>query len=74
MFNKTRPAIYLTGLATAVGLLAAALGWATFDPATRMIDIAPFSIDLLFAWVPMVAAPLLAFLAWLLGWKRRVTP
>jgi hypothetical protein len=65
-----RPATYLTGAAAAIGMIIALLGWGTFDAETGMIDPAPFNIYLLAAAIPAAFAPLLAFWAWLKGWRR----
>jgi hypothetical protein len=51
-------------------MIIALLGWGTFDAETGMIDPAPFNIYLLAAAIPAAFAPLLAFWAWLKGWRR----
>ena len=49
---KARLTTYLTGFAGFAGLILAGLGWAEFDHATGMIDIAPFNVYALVAAIP----------------------
>lgn len=60
MWTQARLIGYLTTAAGAFGVIVAALGWAAFDPATGMIDFAPFN---LYALVPIIAAPIMSLIA-----------
>ena len=69
-WTKARGYGYL--LALAIGTGAVAAGWATFDPATGMIDVAPFNLFTAIALGWSVAgAPLVAFMAVIKGWGRK---
>lgn len=67
---KARLTTYLTGFAGFAGLIAAGLGWADFDQATGMIDIAPFNAYALAAAIPGILATIVAPLALLKGWGK----
>lgn len=72
MWSNARGVLYGSGaVAGLLAVVVVAMGWGTFDPATRQIDIAPFSVDALAALIPTVAAPFIAFVAWLKKWTRR---
>ena len=59
-------------LALGIGMAAVAAGWATFDPQTGMIDIAPFNLFTGVALALSVAgSPLMALLAVIKGWGRK---
>lgn len=59
-------------LALAIGTGAVAAGFATFDPQTGMIDIAPFNLFTGVALALSVAgAPFMALLAVIRGWGRK---
>lgn len=68
--TQLRGWLYLIALGIGTGAVAA--GFATFDPATGMIDIAPFNLftAILLGW-SVLGAPLLAFLAVVRGWGRK---
>lgn len=67
---KARQTTYLTGFVGFLGLALAGYGLAEFDPATGMIDFAPFNIYALIAAVPGAASTLLASMALLKGWGK----
>ncbi len=67
---KARLTTYATGFVGMVGLILAGLGWAEFDPATGMIDLAPFNAYALIAAAPGVVASGLAWLALAKGWAK----
>lgn len=68
-WKKARGGAYL--LALAIGTGAVAAGYATFDPLTGTIDIAPFNLftALALGW-SVTGAPLLAFVALIKGWGK----
>lgn len=68
--GKARLATYVTGLVGFAGLALAGAGLAEFDPATGMIDFAPFNAYALAAAVPGVLATVVAPLALLKGWGK----
>lgn len=68
---KARLTTYATGFVGLVGLILAGAGLAEFDPATGMIDLAPFNAYALIAAVPGVIATALAPLALIKGWGAK---
>jgi hypothetical protein len=67
---KARLTTYLTGLAGFVGLALAGFGLADFDPATGVIDLAPFNAYTLIAAIPGALATIIAPVALLKGWGK----
>ena len=68
--GKARLASYVTGFVGLAGLALAGAGLAEFDPATGMIDFAPFNAYGLAAAIPGVLATVVAPLALLKGWGK----
>lgn len=60
MLTQARLTAYIVTFLGAVGVIAAGLGWATFDPTSGTIDFAPFNIYVL---APIVAAPVMSLVA-----------
>lgn len=67
---KARQTTYLTGLVGFLGLALAGYGLADFDPATGMIDFAPFNAYALVAAIPGAISAVLAPLALMKGWSK----
>lgn len=68
-FSKARLALYLTMLLGFIAMVLSALGIADYDPATRMIDIRPVSIDAIVAFIVGPSAGLAtAAVAVIRGW------
>ena len=68
--SKARLTTYLTGLVGFVGLALAGYGLAEFDPATGMIDFAPFNAYALAAALPGALATIVAPVALVRGWGK----
>ena len=73
MFSKLRGTSYGAGIAGVIGIVIAALGYATFDLASGEMIVPEFRVNLyaLAAGLPVVASPFVAFVAWLKGWARK---
>ena len=71
MWTQARITGYLITALGMAGALLTALGWATFDQTTGMIDIGPFNLYWLAAPVAGVVAPIIAAVAAKLGWGAK---
>ena len=68
MWDKVRLTGYVTTALTGAAALAAFTGYATFDAASGLVDVAPFNI---YVAAPLIAGPMaagLAAVALVLGW------
>ena len=75
MWDKVRLTGYVTTALTGAAALAAFAGYATFDPSTGLVDVAPFNI---YVAAPLIAGPLaasVAAVALVFGWgSKKVNP
>lgn len=67
---KARYTTYVTGFAGFCGLALAGYGLAEFDPATGLIDFAPFNVYALAAAIPGGVGSIIAALALKGGWGK----
>ena len=67
---KIRLATYITGAAGFAGMALAAMGHATFDQATGVIDLAPFNLYTLIGAIPAALSPVVAAGAVVKGWGK----
>jgi hypothetical protein len=71
MWSKARLTTYIGTALVGLAVLASIMGVATYDPATGMIDLHPFSV---YALAAIIAGPLasgLAAVALFLGWGAK---
>lgn len=71
MWDAARLTVYVTTGLSGLAVLLAATGYATFDSATGLVDVVPFSI---YTAAPLIAGPLsalLAAVALLFGWGKK---
>lgn len=71
MWTRARLTIYITAALGLAASLSAALGYGTYDAATRTFDLHPVQIETLAVAIVAVVAPALAAVATWLGWGRK---
>lgn len=73
MWAKLRGTNYLAGIAGMIGVIVAALGYATFDLASGKMIVPEFEINLyaVAAGLPVLASPVVALVALVKGWGRK---
>ena len=71
MWSKVRLTAYITAGFGAVATLENITGLAVYDPATGMIDPAPFNVNLLAGVVAPVVSSFIAGIAVKLGWGSK---
>ena len=72
MWAKLRGTNYLAGIAGMIGVILAALGYATYDLASGEMIVPEFRINLyaLAAGLPVAASPVVALVALIKGWRK----
>lgn len=71
MWTKARLTTYIGAAFAGLAFLAAATGFATYDPATGMVDFHPFDVWLLAGIIAGPAASVMAAVALWLGWGAK---
>lgn len=71
MWDRTRLIVYITSGLTGLAALLAFFGWATFDQATGLVDLAPFNIYAAAPFIATVVSSILAAVALLFKWGKK---